>query len=472
MAGIAAAHRLQSSASSHFSLTILEASDRIGGRICSRELGGETVELGATWIHGIDGNPIFEIASRIGAMDGADQPWEQQDGFLHDELVRTEGGEDMEDSIVGRVADFFNDLLHEMKDERNFRALPYRSVGDFLRSRFRSFLADQQSAAQSADRPWGDVELQQAEAIFRNKEHMERLITAADSLSDLDMAGYQEYTEFNGEHRTVAKGYSTVVRELSRVLPDGAIQFRKKVKRIRWNQEVPTSLYPVTIFCEDGSMEQADHVILTVSLGVLKLAAKVTVSEKKERGVVNAANDALTDTGFFDPPLPEWKLDPIAKLGFGVVNKVFAETEPANGTVHKALRFIFKPENEEQERETLAATASAGGCSPLLRKSHHIYPINKKSHVLVTWITGREALLSESQTEDDLVKEVTGTLETFSPYPVVGIIQFLHQPLNLRTAFCNCCLLERRHTGDTTRPSTVLTLPVFVKQVGCFSTMH
>ncbi|WRX08145.1 Amine oxidase - like 1 [Theobroma cacao] len=50
-------------------LVILEASDRIGGRIRKENFGGVSVELGAGWIAGVGGkesNPVWEIAAQLG----------------------------------------------------------------------------------------------------------------------------------------------------------------------------------------------------------------------------------------------------------------------------------------------------------------------------------------------------------------------------------------------------------------------
>ncbi|KAL6569918.1 polyamine oxidase1, flavin-containing amine oxidoreductase [Orobanche minor] len=44
---------------------VLEAADRIGGRIRKEQFGGVTVEIGAGWIAGVggkDSNPIWELA--------------------------------------------------------------------------------------------------------------------------------------------------------------------------------------------------------------------------------------------------------------------------------------------------------------------------------------------------------------------------------------------------------------------------
>ncbi|CAN1787769.1 Polyamine oxidase 1 [Linum perenne] len=50
-------------------LVILEATDRIGGRIRKENFGGVPVELGAGWIAGVGGkeaNPVWELANKSG----------------------------------------------------------------------------------------------------------------------------------------------------------------------------------------------------------------------------------------------------------------------------------------------------------------------------------------------------------------------------------------------------------------------
>lgn len=59
IAGLAAARELVRKGAG---VVVLEARDRIGGRIETRDVGGEVVDLGATWIHGTKGNPIAALA--------------------------------------------------------------------------------------------------------------------------------------------------------------------------------------------------------------------------------------------------------------------------------------------------------------------------------------------------------------------------------------------------------------------------
>ncbi|MBO9045989.1 FAD-dependent oxidoreductase [Curtobacterium flaccumfaciens pv. flaccumfaciens] len=63
VAGLAAARAL---ALGGQRVVVLEARDRIGGRTWTDSSLGVPVDLGASWIHGIDGNPLWALAPRFG----------------------------------------------------------------------------------------------------------------------------------------------------------------------------------------------------------------------------------------------------------------------------------------------------------------------------------------------------------------------------------------------------------------------
>merc|ERR1719221_716558 len=48
------------------SVLVVEAHDYVGGRIRTIDLGGIKCDLGATWIEGIDKNPIANLADEFG----------------------------------------------------------------------------------------------------------------------------------------------------------------------------------------------------------------------------------------------------------------------------------------------------------------------------------------------------------------------------------------------------------------------
>ena len=68
VSGLAAAAKLQERGLSYI---ILEGADRIGGRLCSKEWNGATIEAGAQWVTGcVPSNPIYKIAVEQLGLDG------------------------------------------------------------------------------------------------------------------------------------------------------------------------------------------------------------------------------------------------------------------------------------------------------------------------------------------------------------------------------------------------------------------
>ena len=65
IAGLAAAIKLKQQG---FTVTILEAQDKAGGRIRTTRNGGVLFDEGASWIHGPQGNPITALATQAGAQ--------------------------------------------------------------------------------------------------------------------------------------------------------------------------------------------------------------------------------------------------------------------------------------------------------------------------------------------------------------------------------------------------------------------
>lgn len=82
------------------------------------------------------------------------------------------------------------------------------------------------------------------------------------------------------------------------------IRYNHRVRTIKYGKLQRSALSdpdesPVTVICDDGNSIEADTVIVTASLGVLKSAMIQ-----------------------FDPELPAEKTAAISRLGFGLLNKV------------------------------------------------------------------------------------------------------------------------------------------------------
>jgi len=119
--------------------------------------------------------------------------------------------------------------------------------------------------------------------------------TTCDRLSlggwDLDAGN-----EWEGKHTMVTGGYQQVPRGLLNCPQPLNVWRKSNVKKIVYNPE-KSSLSRIE--CENGDVIDADYIISTIPLGVLK-----------------------RDDIQFEPSLPDWKTGAIRRLGFGVLNKV------------------------------------------------------------------------------------------------------------------------------------------------------
>lgn len=456
MAGLTAANKLYTSSSSNdmFELCVVEGGSRIGGRINTSEFGGDRIEMGATWIHGIGGSPVHKIAQEIHSLE-SEQPWECMDGFLDEPKTVAEGGFELSPSLVESISTVFKNLMdyaqgkligrEESSEEVDFCKLADKickicpsngggpgklSVGSFLRQALNVYwdsVKEQEQIEGCGN--WSRKLIE--EAIFAMHENIQRTYTSAGDLLTLDFDAESEYRMFPGEEITIAKGYLSVIESLASVLPHGLIQLGRKVARIEWQPEAHQSSghgcagRPVKIHFCDGSIMSADHVIVTVSLGVLKAGIG-------------------PDSGMFNPPLPTFKTEAISRLGYGVVNKLFLQLssrhDGRDGDYSKFpfLQMAFhRPDSEWRHKKI----------PWWMRRTASLSPIYKNSGVLLSWFAGKEALALETLSDEEIIDGVSTTLSSFLSQP--------HKQLNSNShGVCNG--KEKSVDGNRVRFAKVL----------------
>ncbi|XP_013609777.1 PREDICTED: probable polyamine oxidase 5 [Brassica oleracea var. oleracea] len=398
MAGLTAANKLYTHSNNAFDLSVVEGGSRIGGRINTSEFSAEKIEMGATWIHGIGGSPIYKIAEETGSLV-SEEPWECMDSTVDKARTFAEGGFEIEPPIVESVSGLFSALMElaqgkEIDDDggdlgenyeiatrfySSVNGLNGSSVGSFLRSGFEAYWASVSKAENGVEGcgTWSRRSLE--EAIFTMFSNTQRTYTSADDLYTLDYAAESEYQMFPGEEITIAKGYLSVIHHLASVLPQGVVELNRRVTKIEWesNEEDPVKLH-----FSDGSVVFADHVIVTVSLGVLKAGIESDDGEG----------------GLFSPPLPEFKSDAIKRLGYGVVNKLFVEVSQRR---FPSLQLVFEKEDSEYRFVKIPWW---------MRRTATIAPIHSNSKVLLSWFAGKEALELEKLTDEEIIDGVLTTV--------------------------------------------------------------
>lgn len=271
IAGLSAARALNERG---YRVTILEARDRIGGRIWTDKDG---VDLGAHWIHGSDGNPITELVERLEipySYVGGDSSY--TGGFDNLDLFGADGLTSQ--AAKYRTLQLADDVLHEIEQRAAVarrRGLPDRPLAQAIREVL-------------AARKYGREDEQ---AIHYHLN----MILREDVAEDADKLSFKFWEEgflvYGYGDSVLHGGYQSVVDAIA----DGlTVKLGHVVTRI----ETGDGSKPVRVETNQGTFE-ADKVLVTLPLGVLK------------QGVVA-----------FDPPLPEPKQEAIKRLGFGTINKI------------------------------------------------------------------------------------------------------------------------------------------------------
>lgn len=193
MAGLTAANKLYKS-TQLFELSVVEGGSRIGGRIKSTEFCGDRIEMGATWIHGIEGSPVYKIAQERSLLN-SNQPWECMAGLPRSPVTVAEGGHVLSPSFVHPISTHFKNLIKSIEgnpvDDDAFSELIMEQTGSSVASFLRKGLEVYRRINGVNDDigvgNWGSSLLE--EGVFGMFENTHRSYTDVDDLGAVDDLG-------------------------------------------------------------------------------------------------------------------------------------------------------------------------------------------------------------------------------------------------------------------------------------------
>jgi monoamine oxidase len=251
ISGLSAARKLKEKG---FTVKVLEAQEKVGGRLRSNRSLGIAFDEGASWIHGITGNPISSLAPKAGMTT-----FHTDDSSI---LAYDLGGILRSENDYEQMEAAFYDVLETLMDQGS----PTKSFETVFLEQYPQY---------ANDRLW--------------KFFLSTYLTF--DLGDLDKLSsllYNEGEEFGGIEVISTNGYDTIPMYLA----DGLdLQLNQRVSKV----EYAGNKVKVT---HNGTESEADYVIVTVPLGVLK---KNSIQ--------------------FSPALPATKQTAIEKIGMNCVNK-------------------------------------------------------------------------------------------------------------------------------------------------------
>ena len=256
---------------------VLEARNRIGGRMHTDREAGFSVDLGASWIHGIEDSRLWELAQAldlptveftVGSFQAGGRPIADFDG----------AGSRMS---VAESAQWVADV--ETADRALEEAISRSAPGD-------TYLDVTERALDGLERREDALDPERIDEIREFFRHRVEEQCGA-WIGDLDAHGLDEDT-IDGDEVVFPRGYDELPKRIAAGLDVRLEHVVRRIARVADGVRVET----------DRGVFTAAQTVVTVPLGVLKAGAIA-----------------------FEPPLPAEVADPIARLGMGVFNKVFLQ---------------------------------------------------------------------------------------------------------------------------------------------------
>ncbi|XP_063709329.1 spermine oxidase-like [Culicoides brevitarsis] len=337
-------------------IVILEAEDRIGGRVWTVNNGDKLVEMGAQWIMGETGNILYEMAKKHSLLK------EKIENF--NETFVKSNGESIPDGFFDDYYEIFQTLLN--KSENNEALL-----SNIFKNHVEEGISNQ-------------LEAEDKHLVMQYFKNLVESVTPAVDWNHETGSGISSFESLPGSTAISMKtGLNALLFMIMNSYPSleipenwkEMIHFNAKAKHINWNQDKPFVQYSFTDDTKATHNIEADYIIVTIPLGVLK-------HDREE---------------LFVHPLPEKKIQAIENLSFGTVNKVFLTFEEQwwpNGT----LLYTLFTEHDLQSLEP---------SDKWLSNIVGFFPEEHYPATLSVWFAEKDEVSTESHLDTEIYTKLT-----------------------------------------------------------------
>ncbi|AEO63570.1 0176f138-e96f-4f30-9119-699075e154a7 [Thermothielavioides terrestris] len=264
-----------------FRVTILEARNRLGGRIYQERLpNGHLIDMGANWIHGTTDNPIMDLVREtktpVGEFDSLMYAFDE-DG----QLLPLEEAEKYSTLMWNIIEDAF-----EYSNKHGAEIDADRSLLDFFQEQVVTRIPDTEAGYE-----------RQRRILLQMAELWGTFVGSPLSRQSLKFFWLEECIE--GGNLFCAGTYNKVLEKVAQPAVDGAdIRYQTQVSEIRGKSVSQSDT--VMVKTTDGQIFEFDEVVVTCPLGWLKQNLQA-----------------------FFPPLPDRLCKAIQNVGYGNLEKVY-----------------------------------------------------------------------------------------------------------------------------------------------------
>ncbi|KAH8687593.1 hypothetical protein BGZ60DRAFT_522243 [Tricladium varicosporioides] len=257
-----------------FSVTVIDARNRLGGRTHQATLpSGNVVDLGPNWIHGTEHNPILDLAKETNTPTHS---WEERTNIFGEDGTKLEEARSLSDAMWGIIVQAFK---HSSQNTATID--PEESLHDFFIKRVADMFTEDADAEHKR------------KVIMQMAELWGAFVGSPVTTQSLKFFWLEECID--GENLFCAGTYKRILDAIAKPAVEKAdIKLSTRVDRIN------ASTGTVKLSTNDGQELEFDEVVMTNPLGWLK-------SNKRA----------------FQPPLPARFSQAIDAIGYGCLEKVY-----------------------------------------------------------------------------------------------------------------------------------------------------
>jgi polyamine oxidase len=317
-AGIAGLTVANAMAHAGVECVVLEARDRIGGRLHTIDLAGFPVDLGGSWIHHPIGNPLRAFADQVGVACREGDPLPTLAGFDCREGRRLSAVELA--AILDLQFESFPDAVELLRVQLGSAASAADAIETFVAG------ADLAPGAARRARQALRAEIEADAADAAERQSLRWLWTedeyAGNLFGDLPVGGYRSLVDALSAGLDVRLGVDVA--------------------------EVVQSASGVHVRSSDDATQDASHTVVTVPLGVLKRGAPQ-----------------------FSPILPPERLAAIEALGFGRYEKVALHFDEAFWHAADISHLVLFPDDPDEPTQWIFDLDAFGAGPTLVCHAFH-----------------------------------------------------------------------------------------------------
>ncbi|KAK0672485.1 putative peroxisomal N(1)-acetyl-spermine/spermidine oxidase [Cercophora samala] len=264
-----------------FRVTVLEARDRLGGRIHQEKLpSGTLIDMGANWIHGTNDNPILDLAKETKTHTGVFD----SESYVFDEdgtILSAQEGEKYSTIMWNIIGEAF-----EYSEKHGAQIDADKTLLDFFQEQIPKQIPDTED----------DYE-RQRHFILQMADLWGAFVGSPVETQSLRFFWLEECID--GENLFCAGTYHKILERVAKPAVDGAdIRYGTRVTEIYGKSTSPDGIPRVKT--ADGQVLEFDELVVTTPLGWLK-----------------------QNTQAFHPPLPDRLSKAIQNIGYGCLEKVY-----------------------------------------------------------------------------------------------------------------------------------------------------